>query len=522
MAVEAKRTWSLDRVDAALLSALAVGVAFYNAPTFFNPAGFLDSDSALYGLSAKHIADGLVPEAFALGRRVSGTFSSHVLAAFFVIGGPSVAAVLVFTRILFLIFLFCNYVLLRFGFGRIVAASATLWLAFPGAFLSWNITLTEFGELFAFTGIATLIVAARVTEQLADDWWYVVAGVAVGFSFWAHPQTTIVSGALVATILSLRGVRHTLGASCWLVVGFVVGTLPGLVGWGASFAGYLEWLVTGPEGGMSLSQVGGTLERIGREALPVLFLGHLFPVELSRGSGAILGVAMLGSSVWALAAAWPALRAMSDVFGGRGATRLPSPETAVRTLLALIVLFTLVAFTASRFGHLIFPPRRLMLLYAGIPGLIAAAAAALVRPLPRRLAASCVVASMAAWALAGAQAPTDLVRYGLERTERLNAGVRALETEGIKYCEAPFWTAYWLNLVTMERITCAQYEHYPDPYSRFVVDRRSPRPYRAYVVYNDSPDAEAWLEHTRRDLDKQGVRYRSLSIPPVEALIPHR
>ena len=142
---------------------------------------------------------------------MSGTFSSHLLAAFFVIGGPSVPAVLVFTRLLFLIFLFCHYVLLRFGFGRIVAASATLWLAFPGAFLSWNITLTEFGELFAFTGIATLIVAARVTEQLADDWWYVLAGVAVGFSFWAHPQTTIVSGALGATMLSLRGVRHTLG-----------------------------------------------------------------------------------------------------------------------------------------------------------------------------------------------------------------------------------------------------------------------------------------------------------------------
>ena len=136
MAGEAKRTWRLDRVDAALLLALTVGVAFYNAPTFFSPAGFLDSDSALYGLSAKHIADGLVPEAFALGRRVSGTFSSHLLAAFFVIGGPSVPAVLVFTRLLFLIFLFCHYVLLRFGFGRIVAASATLWLAFPGAFLS--------------------------------------------------------------------------------------------------------------------------------------------------------------------------------------------------------------------------------------------------------------------------------------------------------------------------------------------------------------------------------------------------
>ena len=166
-----ERPGHLDRLDGALLAALAVGVAAYNAPAFFSPAGFFDSDSALYGLSAKHIADGFVPQAFALGRGVSGTFSSHVLAAIFVIGSPSVATVVVFSRLLYCVFLFCHYVLLRFGFGRVVAASATLWLTFPGAFLSWNLTLTEFGELLAFTGVATLIVAGRVTERLADDWW---------------------------------------------------------------------------------------------------------------------------------------------------------------------------------------------------------------------------------------------------------------------------------------------------------------------------------------------------------------
>lgn len=522
MAKEAKRTWRLDRVDGALLLALAVGVAAYNAPAFFSPAGFFDSDSALYGLSAKHIADGLVPQAFALGRGVSGTFSSHLLAAFFVIGSPSVAAVIVLSRLLYGVFLFCHYVLLRFGFGRVVAASATLWLAFPGAFLSWNITLTEFGELFAFTGVATLIVAGRVTERLADDWWYVLAGVAVGFSFWAHPQTTIVGGAIVVTLFSLRGFRHTLEASRWLFVGFVVGTLPGLVGWGTFFPGYLGWLTRGSEGGMALSQLGSSLERIAREALPVLVFGHWHPVEVSRGSGAMLALVVLSASVWALAGLWPARRSASDVSGSRGPARIPSAETAVRTILALTVLFTFIAFTGSRFGQLIFPPRRLILLYAGVPALIAAAAGALARPLPRRLAGSCVVVTMVAWALVGAVPATEWMRQGLQRTARLEAGVSALEAAGVEYCEAPFWTAYWLNLATLERITCAQYEHYPDPYYRPVVDRRSPSPYRAYVVYNDGADDEAWLERARRDLEKQGVGYRSLSIPPLEALIPDR
>ena len=158
----------------------------------------------------------------------------------------------------------------------------------------------------------------------------------------------------------------------------------------------------------------------------------------------------------------------------------------------LTVLFTLIAFTVSRFGYLIFPPRRLILLYAGVPALIAAATWVLVRPLPRRLAHSCIVATMAAWSLVSAAPATEWMRQGVQRTERLEAGVAALEAAGVKYCEAPFWTAYWVNLATLERITCAQYEHYPDQHYRPVVDRRRPRPYRAYVVYNDGADDDAW------------------------------
>lgn len=129
---------------------------------------------------------------------------------------------------------------------------------------------------------------------------------------------------------------------------------------------------------------------------------------------------------------------------------------------------------------------------------------------------------MAAWSLVSAAPATEWMRQGVQRTERLEAGVAALEAAGVKYCEAPFWTAYWVNLATLERITCAQYEHYPDQHYRPVVDRRRPRPYRAYVVYNDGADDDAWLERARRDLETQGVRYRHLSVPPLEALIPDR
>jgi hypothetical protein len=517
---EAKDAWPLDRIDGVLLLAVAVAMALYNVPAFRQPAGFFDSDSAVYGLEGKHIADGLVPTAFALGRHVSGAFASHVLAALFVVGGPSVTTVLVFSRVLFLVFLCCHYVLLRFGFGRTVAASATFWLACPGSFLSWTITLTEFGELLAFSGIAMVVIAGRLTDRLKDDWWDVLAGIALGFSFWAHPQTTVVAGAVASTLVSLRGVRQTLRAGGWLAAGFVGGTLPGLVGWGTDVSGHLEWILRGSEGGISLTGAADTLARIAREALPVLFLGHLFPVQVGPMGATVLGTLVVAPAAWALAAGWHARRSGAGWKGG--ATARVSSRTAVRMLLGFLVLFALVAFTVSRFGYLIYPPRRLILLYAGVPALVAAAAGALLRPLPRHLAAGGVVVAMAAWFLVGRAAPSDWVTYGVERSERLAAGVRGLEAAGVKYCEAPFWTTYWLNLATMEQIRCAQYEHYPDPYYRPVVDRHQPRPYRPYVVYNDGDDADAWLRRVRRRLEERGIGYDRVSIPPVEAVIPHR
>ena len=55
------------------------------------------------------------------------------------------------------------------------------------------------------------------------------------------------------------------------------------------------------------------------------------------------------------------------------------------------------------------------------------------------------------------------MRHRLARGQYLEAAATALRHEGVSLCEAPYWTAYWLNFATLEQIRCAQYEHNRDP-----------------------------------------------------------
>ena len=506
----------LDRYDAIPLVLLTLGVVAYNLPAFSNPAAYLDSDSALHGIAGKHIWDGLVAPPFVYGRLVLGTLSSHVLAGTFAIVGPSVAGLVVLSRAYWWVFVVAHYALLRFGFGRVVAVPATAWLAFPGGFMSWHITYTEFGELFAFGGLAMLAVAARLTERFRDNLWYGLAGLALGLAFWGHPQTVIVGAAVVTVMLAVRGVRHVVAVFPWLAGGAMVGALPGLVGWGRNFLYFLSSLFGSPDEPQRLSAFGERLIPISREAFPVLFLGHWQPVEVAPAVGFAMATVVIGSGAWGLGPLWHFWRSATAA----GPARIPSPEIVTRVLLGAIVLAAVAGFMGSRFGDLIFPPRRLILLDMAVPGLVAAVLAAALARLPARVAAAAVAAVMTAWIVGNNGTTDDLVRNRMERGLHLESAIATLRSEDVSYCEAPYWTAYWLSFATLEEVQCAQYEHERDPYYRARVDAIRPRPDRAYVGYLGASGGRAWIAKIREDLGANDISFRDFVNPQFEIILP--
>ena len=389
MAQEAA-TALFDRRDAIILVLLTLGVVVYNLPAFTNPAAYLDSDSALHGIAGKHIWDGLVPPPFVYGMLMLGTLSSHLLAGTFAIVGPSVTALVILSRLYWWLFVVAHYALLRFGFGRVVAISASAWLAFPGAFVTTNITYTEFGELFAFGGLAMVAVAARLTERVRDNLWYGVAGLALGLAFWGHPQAMILGAAVATVMIAVRGVRHVVAVSPWLAGGATIGALPGLVGWGRDLPYFLSFLFEEPQ---RLATISERVVVISREVLPVLLLGHWRPVELTPATGFVMAALVAGSAAWGLGALFHVWRQTTAA----APTRVPSPETVTRLLLGVIVLGAVAGLLGSQFGELDPPPRRLILLCMAVPGLVVAGLATALARLPTRVGTAVVAIVMTAW-----------------------------------------------------------------------------------------------------------------------------
>ncbi len=102
----------------------------------------------------------------------------------------------------------------------------------------------------------------------------------------------------------------------------------------------------------------------------------------------------------------------------------------------------------------------------------------------------------------------------------LETTVRSLLNEGVRYCEAPYWTAYWLNFVTLEQIRCAQYQFDRNPYYRDLVDGAHDQPFRPYVGFRAAAGGRQWLTRTRARLTAFDVRFREIINPQFEIILP--
>ena len=507
---ESANTFALDRIDALIVIAVLTISASYQLPAILYPAGVLDSDSVLPGIIAKHIADGRPAPPFIYTLAYGGTLASHLLAVMYKLTGPSVTGLILLTRGMYLLFVAVQFVVLRASLGRTVATLTTLLLAFPPQFLLTQLTYTELVEMLLTGALLIIVFAAGAAGVVSENLWYGLAGLLIGVGFWTQPLVMTFGIAGVATVLCMRGFGDTLrDCAPSLSGGAFIGLLPALVGWGPGVSSFAAWLA-GSDGDHDAAR--GSLTAIRETAttgLPVLFGGYA-EITLGVAGAALVSAAVIGPAAWAL---WIGFRALGRRNGSeRSSERL---TTAVLLALSLSVWIHLIIFVASPFGALVYPPRYLLPLYVGVPGLFVWAIVRMLEPLNRnfaRLAAAVVVLLLIA---SGIPRSLDWMGSVRERHNNLHRSYTILLDEGVRYCEAPFWDAYWLTFYSLEEIICMPREFRRDPYYEKVVMAHTVGRFPHLVA---SP-GHRWIPQTREAFDEQAIGYRYLETPTFEVLI---
>ena len=244
--------------------------------------------------------------------------------------GPSVAALVVLGRVYWWIFVVSQYALLRFAFGRGVAASSAAWLALPGAFLSWHITYTEFGELFAFSGSRCDHRGAADRTSSRQPVYGLRIPDRIGL---LEPRPSGHGGRSIGRYSRLpagcrASPRRRELASRWYHDWRLTRTR-----WMGPGLSILPLLLFGTPTDPSLAAIALRLVDVSRQALPVLFMGHWRPVEVTPALGTALASLVLLSCVWGLVA-------IMHVWRATGRRPPPSPKVTVRILLAAIALWS--------------------------------------------------------------------------------------------------------------------------------------------------------------------------------------
>lgn len=471
LASEARKAWKLERLDVLALVGLLSIAAATQMPVILNSAGALDSDAALHGLAAMHIHAGRQANAFLYGKLYIGTLSSHLLAASFFVTGPTVAGLFVITRIWFAIFLTAQFMLLRFGFGRFVAVAAVLWLALPPHLLLRNLAYTEYAELLAFASVGLMIAAARICGRLKDDLWYLLAGVAFGLGFWGHQVLApMIIGVGVAVFL-LLALQHARAALRLAAAGFLLGSLPAIVGWGSRLGFFASFLLGNhnPESrsvGFVGSKFGG-------------FFGELMPAltgfEAVTGDGGTLIVWLMVAFV-VLPLGWAFVqlrqrRSLADEGPEAGDAGLPTPSTAVAMFLAMAVFAHLALYAVADFGV---TARHQVPMYLGLAGLLFASLNACLARASRLVTGGVLGATTLM--LVALSVPTTLGWWAAlgDNDDRIQVSIAMLKDAGITRCQATFWEAYSLNYASLEDVICFCTDLPRDPHYRVIVQSEYP------------------------------------------------
>lgn len=481
----------MERGDALLLALVMILAVLCQLPTFLNPGGVIDSDSALPGLIAKHIADGRPSTVFIYTMGYGGTFSSHVLALVYTLTAASVMGLLVVTRGFYLLFIAATFVLARAALGRWVALAAGIWLAVPPHFLLTQLSYPEFAEILALGMVGLALIVFWVAERIQDDLVLAAAGLMFGIGFWTQPLITSVAAAGALGIVLLAGPLRFFSRLPHLGIAFLMGVFPMLIPWGRNITDFGRWLVIGDDSGDAPMTAWQSFTGLWKQGFAVNF-GPFGAPELDPLAATLVTVAVIVPSIWAVLVG---LRSWHRRRGGDGKPL----AAAALVILGLTVPLHLAFYLLSPFNSLIVPPRYLVPLYVGAPVMLAFAVADLVRRIVRHegtggMAAIVVMVLLAAL---GLKWSVPWMAEVAGRHDDRVSSVRDLEEQGIRYCEAPFWDAYWLTFVSLEEIICASAEVVRDPYYRTVLERNNTAPFPTLVTGHGHPLMQDALEFAR-------------------------
>lgn len=198
----------------------------------------LNSDEAVVGLMARHIAHGDARPLFIWGVHYEGPFEAYIAAAFFAIFGSSTFLLHLSNQTLVIAFLIVMYVLTRAAFGRFVAVLTLLWLGFGSSFALHReiITVGGYQEMLLLGALMLLGAWDRLRrpepapENRRERWrclaTYVGIGCCVGLGLWS---SLLIAPLVILTVLALalsRRKEFARGGALALAIATVVSALP--------------------------------------------------------------------------------------------------------------------------------------------------------------------------------------------------------------------------------------------------------------------------------------------------------
>lgn len=491
-------------VGVVLLVALASRLAFLFWTDFA-----IESDEAVVGLMAKHIAEGRHFPVWYYGQEYMGALEAYVAALFVGVLGPTAAALKLTALVFALVFVGCATVLARRILGAAGGLIAGLYLAAPPLLLAlWTLKLRGGFVSTLAIGHVILLLAHTLGTRGATLRGSFALGLFVGLGIWLNLLIVPFVAAAGLYLLSRRQVllRPATLALCFL--GFAVGAAPfwiyNVVHPGATFK-----VLLGGGKPQAWAHVKNTFER----HLPMM-LGEVAP--WAKGGDHPFWACWLKSLFVAstLVFAW-----RERISLGRFLRASRGPTSGAE-LYALVAVGFLACAAFTRFGG-DDEPRYALVLYAFLAPALGSTLAALwgragvSRAVALLLGAGVLAVGVGSIYRFDRRFPVQPLHYIWGNTVTpldMSATHRALVSRGIEALSAEYWLGYRIAYETGERVATV-----PGRYPPFAERHRRARR-RGHLALR--PQDWAHWPGLKAQLDAVGVGAEEVHVDNLRLLLP--